>query len=90
MATTIYSGPVRAVFELMEGSTAHPYYRTELIEVTGYSGPTIDKVTSALCEAGFVRREQEYVDEMTRRAPRIFYTLTPKGLYTVRLQDSST
>jgi hypothetical protein len=68
MAPNIYSGPVRAVFELMEASTAHQYYRAELIDVTGYSGPTIDKATSALYETGFVRREQKHVDELTNRA----------------------
>jgi DNA-binding MarR family transcriptional regulator len=90
MAVNIYSGSVRAVFELMESSTADRYYRTQLIEVTGYTGPTIDKATGALCKAGFVRREQECTYEDTNRAPRIYYSLTPKGLYTVRLQDSST
>ena len=89
MTYNIYSTSPRAVLELMESSTGHEFYRGELMDLTGFSGPTIDKIMDQLCVAGFVRKEKEPTAEDMNRAPRMYHELTPHGLAALRLLPKS-
>jgi len=89
MTFNIYSPPVQKILTLMESSTGHLYYTTEIVSITGLSRTTVTNVMKSLYEAGVVTRSEEYVDETTRRAPRINYEYTPHGLYYFRLNPPS-
>jgi DNA-binding transcriptional ArsR family regulator len=85
----MFSRPVQKILRLMESSTGHPYYTTEIVSITGYSRTTVTDALKSLYDAGIVTRSEECIDETTRRAPRINYEFTEHGLYTVRLHPRS-
>jgi DNA-binding transcriptional ArsR family regulator len=89
MKFNIYSEPVRKILTLMESSTGHLYYTTEIVRITGYSRTTVTNVMKSLYEAGIVTRSEEIVTETTRRPPRINFEYTPDALYTFRLHPRS-
>jgi hypothetical protein len=89
MSCVIFKPSNITVLQTMEASTAHGYYLTELEDVTGLAKPTLITSLRELRGAGLLCKETVYVAD-SNHAPRIYYTLSEKGLYTVRLYASST
>jgi DNA-binding HxlR family transcriptional regulator len=90
MVASIYTGSVRDILSLMEQSTGHLYYVSELQDVTGLSKRTVINTLNTLAERGVVRKEQEPLPWHSTRAARTYVELTPLGLSALRLFPPST
>jgi DNA-binding transcriptional ArsR family regulator len=87
----IWDKSPRRIVSLLLSSTAHKFYFSEIVERTGLARGTVSSVLQRLREAEIIVREEErFYYDPPFRCERVYYTLNPPAIGTLRLHAPST